>query len=71
VEQHNVPEDFQMYVPVTVDLGDDRVARFRVKVRGPTSEIELPVVLPAKPKAIRFNDLDGVLAEVKMVGWEE
>jgi hypothetical protein len=54
-----------------VDLGEDRVARFRVKVRGPRSEIELPVVLPAKPKALRFNDLDGVLAEVKVVGWQE
>ncbi len=70
VKQENVGEDFQMYVPVTLDLGNDRVARVRVKVRGPTSEIELPL-MPSKPKAIRFNDLDGVLAEVKMVDWGE
>ncbi len=70
VRQENVGEDFQMYVPVTLDLGNDRVARVRVKVRGSTSEIDLPL-MPSKPKAIRFNDLDGVLAEVKMVDWGE
>jgi hypothetical protein len=68
VRQENVSENFQMYVPVTLDLGDDRMARVRVKVRGPSSEIDLPL-MPAKPKAVRFNDLDGVLAEVKMVDW--
>jgi hypothetical protein len=41
VRQENVAEDFQMDVPVTLDLGNDRVARVRVKVRGPTSEIDL------------------------------
>lgn len=70
VRQENVPDDFQMYVPVTLDLGQDRVARVRVKVRGPSSEIELPL-MPAEPKAVRFNDLDGVLAEVKMVDWKQ
>jgi hypothetical protein len=25
--------------------------------------------MPAEPKALKFNDLDGVLAEVKMVDW--
>jgi hypothetical protein len=59
-----------MYVPVTLDLGDGRVGRARVKVHGPESEIDLPL-MPSKPKAIRFNDLDGVLAEVKMVDWGE
>jgi aminopeptidase N len=69
VRQQNVGEDFQMYVPVTLDLGENRVARVRVKVRGPKSEIELPL-MPAKPKSIRFNDLEGVLAEVKMEDWK-
>jgi hypothetical protein len=68
VRQENVGEEFQAYVPVTLDLGGDRVAQVRVKVRGPISEIDLPL-MPSKPKAIRFNDLDGVLAEVKMVDW--
>ena len=63
-------ENFQMYVPVTLDLGNKREARVRIKVRGPVSEIDLPL-MPSKPKAVRFNDLDGVLAEVKMVDWQE
>jgi len=70
VRQENVGEDFQVYVPVSLDLGNNQVARLRVKVRGSTSEIDLPL-MPSKPKAIRFNDLDGVLAEVKMVDWRE
>jgi hypothetical protein len=70
VVQENVPDDFQMYVPVTLDLGKDRVARLRVKVRGPKSEIDLPL-MPAEPKSLRFNDLDGVLAEVKTVDWQD
>jgi aminopeptidase N len=69
VRQEDVPESFQMYVPVTLDLGKDRVARFRVKVKGPLTEIELPSV-PAEPKKVTFNDLEGVLAEVKTGGWE-
>jgi hypothetical protein len=68
VKQENVPDDFQMYVPVTLDLGKDRIARVRVKVSGPLSEIDLPL-MPAEPKSIRFNDFEGVLAEVKMVDW--
>ena len=61
-------ESFQMYVPVTLDLGGDRVARVRIKVRGPETQIDLPL-MPAEPKSLRFNDLSGVLAEVKMVNW--
>lgn len=68
VEQAGVPDDFLMYVPVTLDLGQDRVARVRVKVKGPRSEVELPP-MPAAPKSLKFNDLEGVLAEVKMVDW--
>jgi hypothetical protein len=58
----------QMYVPVTLELDNGQVARTRVKVRSATSEIEL-ALMPSKPKGLKFNDLDGVLAEVKMVGW--
>ena len=69
VRQEGVPDDFQMFVPVTLDLGKDRVARVRVKVKGPVSEIELPP-MPAEPRNIKFNDLEGVLAEVKSAGWD-
>jgi len=68
VTQDNVPDDFEMYVPVTVDFGGGREARLRVKVAGPSSEITLPL-MPMEPKGLTFNALDGVLAEVKMVGW--
>jgi hypothetical protein len=69
VRQEGVPESFQMFVPVTLDLGKDRKARVRVKVKGPVSEIELPL-MPAEPKGVKFNDLEGVLAEVKTTGWD-
>jgi hypothetical protein len=68
VQQDGVPEGFLAYVPVTLDLGKDRIARLRVKVTGTRSDLELPP-MPAAPKGIKFNDLEGVLAEVKMVDW--
>ena len=68
VEQERVPPDFLAYVPVTVDLGENRFARVRVKVTGARSEIDLPL-LPAKPKEVKVNDFEGVLAEVKQVAW--
>jgi hypothetical protein len=70
VEQEGVPSTFLAYVPVTVDLGKDRVARVRVKVTGAQSALELPP-MPAEPKGIKFNDLEGVLADVKSVGWHD
>jgi hypothetical protein len=68
VRQEGVPDDFLAYVPVAIELGKDQVVRVRIKVTGPVSEVELPL-LPSKPKSVKFNDLDGVLADVKMVGW--
>jgi predicted metalloprotease with PDZ domain len=68
VEQQNVPNDFLMYVPVTVDLGEHREARVRVKVSGPLTQVDLPL-LPGEPKGLTFDALDGVLGEVKMVSW--
>jgi aminopeptidase N len=70
VQQEDVPESFLAYVPVTVELGKDRVAHVRVKVTGTRSELELPP-MPAEPKSIKFNDFEGVLADVKSVGWHD
>jgi aminopeptidase N len=69
VRQEGVPPDFLMYVPVTVQTADNQFARARVKVTGTTSEITLPLMLAAEPRSLEFNDLDGVLADVKMEGW--
>jgi aminopeptidase N len=68
VTQEGVPESFMAYVPVTLDLGKDRKAHVRVKVTGARSELELPP-MPAAPKSVKFNDLEGVLAQVKTVDW--
>ena len=70
VTQEGVPPDFVMYVPVMLQLDKERVARLRVKVTGARSEIELPP-MPAAPKSLRFNDLEGVLANVKEVKWAD
>ena len=70
VRQEHVPESFRMYVPVTLELGKKKqLARFRVKVEGPLTEIELPPV-PTEPRKVTFDDLEGVLAEVKTAGWD-
>lgn len=68
VRQENVPADFLAYMPVAIELGKDQVVRIRMKVTGPISELELPP-LPAKPRSVKFNDLGGVLADVKTEGW--
>jgi peptidase M1-like protein len=69
VVSERVPPSFLAYVPVTIDLGGDQVARLRVRVTGDTTAVELPVTLPAGPKGVKFNDLDGVLADTKEVTW--
>lgn len=69
VQQEKVPDDFMMYVPVTVDLGGNRLARARVRIAGPSSEILLPLALPSQPRSVKFNDMQGVLAEVKTTSW--
>jgi hypothetical protein len=60
VRQEGVPDRF---------LRKERVARVRVKITGARSELELPP-MPAEPKAVKFNDFEGVLADLKMVGWQ-
>ena len=68
VRQTQVPDAFQMYVPVTVELKDGRMLRTRIHVTGPVTQTELPL-LPADVKSVKFNDLEGVLADVKTEGW--
>jgi aminopeptidase N len=68
IDQERVPPDFLMYVPVLLELEDKTSVRVRVKVTGARSEIRLPPV-PARPKRVKFNDLEGVLADVKELPW--
>lgn len=66
VNQEGVPATFKMYVPVTLVLGDGSEVRARMLVQGPESTVTLPDVA-SKPKALRFNDFEGVLANVAEV----
>jgi len=68
VNQTGVPDSFHMPVPIGIDFGGGHVARVRMEVRGPTSEFDLPLMAQA-PKAILFNDLEGVLCRVEAVKW--
>lgn len=68
VTQEHVPADFRMPVLVSVDLGNNRIGHFRVDVRGDQKEYTSPL-LPGEPKVLTFNDLNGVLADVKMERW--
>ena len=68
VTQENVPADFQAYVLVSADLGENRFANFRIKVTGAQTEYSSPA-LPVAPKAVTFNELHSVLADVKMERW--
>lgn len=68
VKQTDAPDSFQMYVPVTVELQDGRMLRTRMHVAGPLSEWELPL-LPGAVKSVKFNDFEGVLADVRTEGW--
>jgi peptidase M1-like protein len=68
VDQENVPEDFQMFVPLHIDFGNNQFAKLRVFVKGRHSEFDLPP-MPKEPKRIVFNDLESVLCDVVTVDW--
>ena len=68
VTQQDVPPDFQMWVLVSADLGNNRFANFRIGVRGDQTLYVSPL-LPAQPTKIIFNELHSVLADVRMERW--
>lgn len=70
VRQEDVPPDFQMYVPVHLDFGDEGSATVRILVSGPETVLELPL-LPREPNSITFNPFESVLAETKTEDWNE
>jgi aminopeptidase N len=63
VVQTGVPETFQMYVPVTLQLSDGGVLRARVLVKGAETTVDLAPV-GSRPRSLTFNDFEGVLATV-------
>jgi hypothetical protein len=68
VRQENVAPEFRQFVIVSADLGGQRFAHFRVGVHGGETEYLSPI-LPGAPKAVVFNELHSVLADVKMERW--
>jgi len=68
VTQEHVPDTFLAFVPVALDLGNDRIVRFRLNIHASQQEYVSPLLV-SKPQGIKFNDLHGVLADVKMESW--
>ncbi|MDO9067349.1 MAG: M1 family aminopeptidase [Deltaproteobacteria bacterium] len=62
VRQEGVSPDFMMYVPLLVDFGENRQARLRVLIKGPLTELELPL-MPLPPKNIELNPYQSVLCQ--------
>jgi hypothetical protein len=63
VTQDGVPDEFRMYVPLTVSFPDGQCYRTRALIDRPQVEFKLPP-LPLKPEKIVFNDFNSVLAKV-------
>jgi hypothetical protein len=64
VIQEDVPDDFKMYVPMTVLFEGDRQVRLRVLIDQPVKDFTLPP-LPSEPRKVVFNDFYSVLARVE------
>ncbi len=69
IAMEDAPDDFKMSVPVLIDFGQERYTRVRVKVQGPFTQIDLPL-LPIAPKDVVFNDLESALCVVKKEDWK-
>ncbi|MBT5875317.1 MAG: hypothetical protein HOH43_17995, partial [Candidatus Latescibacteria bacterium] len=68
VGQGNVPREFQMAVPITIESEDGMRTTVRVPIQGVGAQFELPAVR-SKPKKILFNDMESVLCRVEQVPW--
>lgn len=68
IEQSMVSADFQMYIPIAIDYGQQRSSRMRLLVKGPVTQVETPL-LPLKPERIIFNYLESVLCETVEKSW--
>lgn len=69
VQQDGVAPDFTMPIPLLIKFSENRLARTRIVVKGPITEVDLSV-LPLKPEEIMFNDLHSVLCTWEEADWE-
>jgi peptidase M1-like protein len=67
VRQEDVPSDFVMPVPLSIEFAGGGNATVRVTVRGPVTDAQIQV--PSEPARLVLNPVESVLAEVKEEGW--
>ena len=67
IRQEDVPADFEMDVPLRVELPDSVEAFVRLQVKGPLTETQF--TLPAEPRRLELNPLESVLAETRTERW--
>jgi hypothetical protein len=67
VRQEDVPKDFVMLVPLSIEFPGGSHATIRVTVRGPVLDAQVQV--PAEPVKVVLNPLESVLADVKEEAW--
>jgi hypothetical protein len=67
IRQEDVPDDFEMDVPLRVELPAAVEAFVRLQVKGPLTETQF--MLPAEPRRLELNPLESVLAEVRTERW--
>ncbi len=74
--QENVQDDFRALMPVTIDFGEDRMARLRIDLNPQNRtadgfyQVQLPP-LPLEPEEISFNDFISVMCTIDEVDWDE
>ena len=67
VRQEDVPSDFVMPVPLSIEFKSGGYVTVRVTVRGPVTDAQIQV--PTEPAKLVLNPLESVLADVKEEGW--
>lgn len=68
IKQSEVPDSFQMLVPVTLDFGKHRRYTTRFLVDSKNSEFAFPPC-DKEPEKVIFNDYESVLCEVEETSW--
>jgi hypothetical protein len=69
VEQNNVNDDFQMYIPVCIEGTKNNIYRERFLVKGKKSSYIIPN-LSFYPTKVIFNDFNAVLCDFNIQEWK-